>query len=257
MEEITQTQPQQPTQEQEGSDEPSQEDAPSIQEVDPEETRTQHTTWLEERVTALEKEKETMEMALQDMEVKMMLQENAMKEVVERLVMVEAAIGKIAEHIQRLDVFNESARTSINGVFEEVKKHQETFSGMATVLQAHELHIAQNGAMSQDMARFVNALIQDNETKRLWIESLARANQEQSEVLREHQMGQQVLAEMIKMIMAGQQQSQQPQPQQAAIGSGPVVSDVDDDQDGERLDFQGGPSQNPTPPDIGSLLREI
>ena len=128
---------------------------------------------------------------------------------------------------------------------------------MATILQVHEQHIAQNGAMSQDMAQFVNALIQEDAKKRLWIESLARTNQEQSEVLQEHQMGQQVIAEMIKMIMAGQQQPQQPQPQQAAIGSGPVVTVVDDDQDGERLDFQGGPSPSPTPPDMGSMQMEI
>ena len=128
---------------------------------------------------------------------------------------------------------------------------------MATVLQAYELHIAQNGAMSQDMAQFVNALIQEDAKKRLRIESLARTNQEQSEVLQEHQMGQQVLAEMIKRIMAGQQQPQQPPPQKAAIGSGPVVTVVDDDQDGDRLDFQGGPSPNPTPPDIGSMQTEI
>ena len=57
LEEIAKTQPQQPTQEPKGDDEPTQEEDPSIQEVDPEETRTQHTAWLEERVTAPEKEK--------------------------------------------------------------------------------------------------------------------------------------------------------------------------------------------------------
>ena len=198
-----------------------------------------------------------MEMALQEMEAKIALQENTIKQVVDRDLMVEAAIIRIAEHIQRQDVFNESVRTSINGVFEEVKAHQENFRQMATILQVHEQHIAQNGGMSREIARFVNALIQEDAKKRMWIESLARTNQEQSEVLQEHQIGQQVLAEMIKMIMAGQQQPQQPPPQKAAIGSGPVVTVVDDDQDGERLDFQGGPSPNPTPPDIGSLSMEI
>ena len=196
-------------------------------------------------------------MALQEMEVKIALQEKTLKEVVDRHLMVETAIGKIAEHIQRQDVFNESARTSINGLTEEVKVHQENFRQMATILQVHEQHIAQNGAMSQDMAQFVSALIQEDAKKRMWIESLVRANQDQSEVLREHQIGQQVLAEMIKRIMTGQQQQQTPPPQQAAIGSGPVVTVVDDDRDGDRLDFQGGPSPNPTPPDIGSMQMEI
>ena len=101
---------------------------------------------------------------------------------------MEAAIGQIAEHIQRQDVFNESVRSSINGLTDEVKAHQENFRQMATILQVHEQHIAQNGAMSQDMAQFVNALIQEDAKKRLWIESLARTNQEQSEVLREHEI---------------------------------------------------------------------
>mgnify|MGYP004571449887 CR=1 FL=1 len=75
-------------------------------------------------------------------------------------------------------VFNESARTSINGLADEVKRHQENFRQTATILQVHEVHIAQNGAMSQKMARFVNALIQEDAKKRMWIESLAMTNQE-------------------------------------------------------------------------------
>ena len=39
-------------------------DTPPIQEVDQEETLSQYAMWLEERVTALEKEKDAMEMSL-------------------------------------------------------------------------------------------------------------------------------------------------------------------------------------------------
>ena len=56
---------------------------------------------------------------------------------------------------------------------------------MTTVMQAHELHIAQNGAKSQDVAQKINAIIKESEKKRMWIESLAKDNQEQKDVFRE------------------------------------------------------------------------
>lgn len=84
---------------------------------------------------------------------------------------MEAAIGKIAEHIQRKAVFNESSRTSTNGLTDEVKEHQENFLQMATILHIHEQHISRSGVISQEIAQFVNALIHENE-KRLLIESL-------------------------------------------------------------------------------------
>ena len=76
------------------------------------------------------------------------------------------------------------------------------------------------------MALFVNKLIQEDMKKRMWNESLARANQEQSEVLQQHQNGQQVLAEMIKKIIVGQHSPQQCQQQQGIAGTGPVVTGV-------------------------------
>ena len=124
-----------------------------MQEVGHEERQTQHAMWLSEKVTSLEREKEEMKALIKEMEVKIALQENTLNQVVERQVVVETAIKQIADHIQRQDVFNESARTSINGLVEEVKKHQERFSGMGSILQIHEQHITANGAVSQEMAQ--------------------------------------------------------------------------------------------------------
>ena len=70
-----------------------------MQEVEHEERQTQHASWLEEKVDSLEKEKEEMKVHIQEMGAKMALQENAMKEVVDRHLRVEAAISQIAEHI--------------------------------------------------------------------------------------------------------------------------------------------------------------
>ena len=76
------------------------------------------------------------------------------------------------------------------------------------------------------MAQFVNAHIPDNERKMLRIESLVLANREQSDVLQQHQIGQQVLAEMIKKIIVGQHSPQQCQQQQGIAGTGPIVTDA-------------------------------
>ena len=121
--------------------------------------------WLAEKATSLEKENVEMKRVIQEMEAKMAFQENTMKEMIERHLREEAAIAYIAEHIQRQEVFNKSAISSINGIVEEVKNHQEGFRGMATILQVHEQHITVNGAVSQQMAQYVNALIEENAKK--------------------------------------------------------------------------------------------
>ena len=229
------------------------EKVPSMQEVGHEERQTQHAMWLSEKVTSLEREKEEMKALIKEMEVKIALQENTLNQVVERQVVVETAIKQIADHIQRQDVFNESARTSINGLVEEVKKHQERFSGMGSILQIHEQHITANGAVSQEMAQYVNALIQDNE-KRMWVESLMRESQAQAEVLRQHQMGQQAIAGVLKLFVNRQRQQQQPE--HPATMTEPSVTIVDMD-DGTVQGFQGGPNPNTGPPDIASLSMDI
>ena len=148
---------------------------------------------LTERVTSLEKENVEMKRVIQEMEAKMAFQESAMKEMVERHLREEAAIAYIAEHIQRQEVFNKSAITSINDTVKEIKNHQEGFRGMATILQVREQHIAVNGAVSQQMAQSINALIEENEKKTLWIAYQMKESQAQREVLLQHGMGQQSL----------------------------------------------------------------
>ena len=74
-----------------------------------------------------------------------------------------------------------------------------------------------------------------------------RDSQAQSEVLRQHHLGQQVLAEVIKEIM-GQQRQQQ----QMTSGAGPVVTEVDDDNRVDQ-DFQTGPNPHTRPPDRGGF----
>ena len=68
-----------------------------------------------------------------------------------------------------------------------------------------------------------------------------RESQEQTHVLREHQLGLQVQAEVIKTVVNQQQQT--------ASGKGPIVSEADD-QDSDRLDFLGGQNPNTGPPII-------
>ena len=76
--------------------------------------------------------------------------------------------------------------------------------------------------------------------------SLMRENQEQTQVLRQHEMKQQVLAEVIKTVV---NQQQEQQPHQGVPRTGPTISDVDDN-DPDRLDFLGGRDPNSGPPDL-------
>ena len=103
------------------------------------------------------------------------------------------------------------------------------------------------------MAQYINALVEENEKTKAWVGSLMRESQAQEDVLRQHEMGQQVLAEVIKRIVdqQGQQQSQQPQGQ-ARVGAGPTVTEVEDDQDPDRLDFMTGPNPHKGPPNGGT-----
>ena len=85
-----------------------------------------------------------MTVLLREMRAKTAPYENATKEVAERRLIVEGAIGQIAERIQRQGVFNVSAKTSVNGQTGEVKEHQENLRRMATILQIHVSHISRN-----------------------------------------------------------------------------------------------------------------
>ena len=84
----------------------------------------------------------------------------------------------------------------------------------------HEQHILQNGAASQEMAQYVNVLLQDNQNQSLCIASLMKEALAQAEVLGEHHVGQHILADVIRQTLC-QQSSQQPQGQ-AVTGNGPI-----------------------------------
>ena len=115
------------------------------------------------------------------------------------------------------------------------------------VLQNHEQHIANSGAVAQQMAQYIDALIKDNENKSLWIGTLRDAAVVQAQVLQQYQMGQEAIAGVLKWFMS---QPQQPQ-QQTAHGKGPTVTEVDEERQTGQ-DFQFGPSPHTRPPDSGA-----
>ena len=78
-----------------------------------------------------------------------------------------------------------------------------------------------------------------------------RESQAQAEVLRQQHVGQQVFAEVVKLIMTGQGPQQTPQPQSAA-GRRVTVSDAEEYQDPDGLDFLGCLNPNSGLPNIGS-----
>ena len=106
--------------------------------------------------------------------------------------------------------------------------------------------------MADEMAQYIDALIEDAEKKRLWIGNLMKESQTREEVLRQHHMGQQVLAEVMKRFVF-QHEQQQPQTQQGPTinGTGPTITDVPDDDNGNHPDFQGGPNPHKGPPSGG------
>ena len=221
-----------------------------MSEVDAEERETERKMWLSEKVTTLEKENSELKRALQEMEARLATQENIARQVDERCARLETSVTQIVEQVQRQNMFNEGVRASFTSLAEDVNKHKDNFREVARIFQAHEEYIVKTGAASQEMAQYINALIKENENKTAWISSLTRENQEQTQVLRQHELGLQVQAESIKIVV-NQQQQQKPQPQQAATRQGPTVSELDNDQDSDRLDFLGGLNPNSGPPNSG------
>ena len=64
---------------------------------------------------------------------------------------------------------------------DEVGIHRNDFQNVAMIMQVHEQHIVQSGAVTQEMAQYINALIQENEQKSLRIASLMKEYQAQTE----------------------------------------------------------------------------
>ena len=171
----------------------------------------------------------------------------------EKQTTVERAFREIAQLVQGQATFNESTQRSIACLEKQVKIHLDNIHEVVRILQVHEQFIVNTGSIIQGIAQNVVELSKDNEKNRMWIGEMMRENQAQAQVLRQHEMGQQAIAGVIKVMMT---RDQQQQPQQTVTGSGPIVTEVDDD-NGGILDFTGGRSPQTGPPDIGSLTMSI
>ena len=233
-------QPQQPKEDEEPAS--GKDDVTVVEEDTPEEIETQHKMWLIDKVTSLERENEEMKSALQEMATRVQLQENMLKQCVELQKVLDSAVTHVCESVQRLNAFTESASAAITGLVQEVQKHQDNFREVGRILLNHEEHIHQTGVASQEMAQYINALIEESQKKTLLVGSLMRENQEQKQVLQRHEIGQHVLAEVIKEV--ANQQSKQQQQSQTVTSTGPKVTEVDED----RLDFMSGQNLNTGPP---------
>ena len=245
----------QPPQEQGRDDNqiPEREEVAVMDEVDPEETQLEQMTSLAERIASLERENKEKDRTIKELEMKIILLERAARENAEKQAAVGRAFAQIAQHVEGQATFNESTKKSIACLENQVKIHQDNIHEVVRILQAHEQYIVNTGSITQGIARNVVELSKDNEKNRLWIGELMRETQAQTQVLRQHEMGQQALAGVIKVMMTQQPQQQ---PQQTVTGSGPTVTEVDDD-NGDVLNFTGGQSPQTGPPDIGSLTMSI
>lgn len=223
--------------------------APGMSEVDREERDTEQKMWLSEKVTSLEKENGELKEELQEMKTRLTTQENVIRQVDERCARLEAAIAQIADYVQQQSVAIESSRTLMNSLVEEVSVHRDNFQKVGLVMHVHEQHMVQSGAITQEMAQYINALVKENEQKSLYIGSLIKEYQAQAEVLRQHHLGQQVIAEVVKRIIAGQT-SQQPPQQQGVMGKALTVSEVNA-LDPDRLDFLSWQNPQSGPPNNG------
>ena len=106
-----------------------------MQEDTPEERDTMQMMALVEPITTLERENVELKRVIQEMEAKTALQENAVKEVVDRCSVIEAALMEIVQHARQLEVFNGSVRASIDRLETQVKTHQNNFDEVVRVLQ--------------------------------------------------------------------------------------------------------------------------
>ena len=237
----------------EADDHPIQEKADHMQEDTPEEKRSEQLDALTEKVASLEKENGELKKAVQEMEAKMAGQVEAIRATCERFSNIETGMMEIVQHVRQHEAFNKSVKTSIDGLENQVRIHQDNFGHVVRIFKNHEEHIAKNGFVSEGMAQYINALVEESEKTKAWVGSLMRESQAQEDVLRQHEMGQQVLAEVIRRIVVQQtQQQSQPQQGQAITGTGPTVTEIDDNDDPERLDFLRGPNPHDGPPNGGT-----
>ena len=120
-----------------------------MEEVRPDDVQTEGAMWVSERITVLQNENEELKKTVQEMVAKIELQQRMIFELGGRVGEMQKAIAKIAEHVQHQNVFNQSAKTSIDEVVEEVQAHQRNFQEVAKARQNHEQHIVNSGPVAQ------------------------------------------------------------------------------------------------------------
>ena len=81
-----------------------------------------------ERITTLERENWELKRLIQEMEAKTTLQENAIKEVVDRCSVIEAATMEIVQHVRQQEIFNGSVRASIDELESKSRRTKTTSS---------------------------------------------------------------------------------------------------------------------------------
>ena len=104
--------------------------------------------WPMDKVTSLGRENEEMKKALQEMATRVQLQEDLLKRYVELQGVLDSAVTRCCESVQRLNAFTESASAAINGLAGEAQKHQDTFREVGRILLNREEHIHQTGVAS-------------------------------------------------------------------------------------------------------------
>ena len=220
------------------------EDDPGISEDDPEERETGQKMWLMDKVTSLEEENGELKKELHEVWTRLSIQENTAMQALERCAVLEAAIKRIEGNAQHQNAFNEAVRASFTSMAEEVNRHQNNFTEVVQVIKAHEEYMVRTGAATQDMAQCINALVQENANQTVWISSLVRETQEQTQVLQRHEVGLHVQAHMIKTVVNQQQQ----QRETATARTVPTVEELDNDNEPGQ-NFPNGPSPHAGPPD--------
>ena len=122
-----------------------------MNEVDTEETGREQITSLVERITFLEKENGGDEQRIQELEGQSARLARTAQENVEKQAAIERAFIEIAQHVQGQATFNESTQRSIACLESQVKINQDNFHEVVRILQVHEQHIVNTGAVTQGL----------------------------------------------------------------------------------------------------------
>ena len=66
----------------------------------------------------------------------------------ERFSNIETGMMEIVQHVGKHEAFNRSVKTSIDGLENQVRTHQDNFQHVVKIFKNHEERIAQTGAVS-------------------------------------------------------------------------------------------------------------